>query len=156
MCVTIMAQYRPKNNDAFDADTMARPTLPGMRRQRYDTPRNTKGVCQFINDGAMLNWDAFEVEDLPTDNMEINPNGVKHMTNQLYQSQMQSDPNKHTMLLDDKTSIVATKHIKQRGALYFTHNYGYREDRLQKQTAQSPTPMFIVVAFADIKMGNHK
>ena len=84
----------PMNSDVFDAYTMSHPTLPGMCRKGYDKPRNNKGVGQFINDGAMLKWDDFDVEHLLTDGMEINPRGVKHMAKLLRQYQIQSDANK--------------------------------------------------------------
>ena len=146
----------PMNDNVFDAYTMSHPTLPGMSRKGYDKPRNNKGVGQFINDGAMLKWDDFDVENLLTDNMEVNPSGVKHMAKELKQYQVQSDANKNTTFIDDKFNIVATKNIKQGEELYFTYGYGYWIDRLQKQTANSYTQIFIDVAFGDLKIGNNK
>ena len=69
----------PLNSNVFDDYAMSHPTLPGMCRQGYNIPRNNKGVGQCINDGAKLKWDDFDVEHLLTDNMEVNPSGVKHM-----------------------------------------------------------------------------
>lgn len=146
----------PLNSDVFDAYTMAHPTLPGMCRKGYDKPRNGKGIGQFINDGAMLSWDDYDIENLLTDTMEANPGGVKHMAKELHQYQMQSDANKNTTFIDDKFNIVATKNIKQGDELYFTYGYGYWVDRLQKQTRNSFTQLFIDVAFGDLKIGNNK
>ena len=60
---------------------------------------------------------------------------------------------KSTTFIDEKFNIVATKNIKQGEELYFTYGYGYWVDRLQKQTNNPFTQLFIDVAFGD---GNNK
>ena len=67
----------PMNNNVFDAYTMIHPTLPGVCRKGYETPRTNKGVGQFINDSAILNWDDYDIKNLLTDSMEVNPGGVE-------------------------------------------------------------------------------
>ena len=67
------------NNNVFDAYAMLHPTLPGTCRKGYETPRTSKGVGQFINDGAMLNWNDQCIKKLLTDNMDINPIGVQRL-----------------------------------------------------------------------------
>ena len=146
----------PMNNHVFDAYTMIHPTLPDVCRKGYDKPRNNKGVGQFINDGAMLNWNDYGINNLLTDNLEVNPSGVKHMKKQLQRYNTQSNMNRNAMFIDDNFNIVATKTIKQGEELYFTYGYGYWVDRLQKQTKNNITRMFIDVAFGDLKIGNNE
>ena len=96
------------NNNVFDANTMIHPTLPGVCRKGCAKPRTNKGVGQFINDGAILNWDDSDIKSLLTDSMEVNPIGVKHFAKELHRYQKHSDVNTTTAFIDDKF-IVATK-----------------------------------------------
>ena len=108
----------PINSNVFDAYTMIHPTVPGMCRKGYDQPRNGTGVGQFINDGAMLSWTDFDVENLLTDNGEVNSKGVKHMAKELQQYQVQSDANKNAMFIDDKFNVTPIKTVKQGEELF--------------------------------------
>ena len=70
----------PMNNNVFDAYTMLHPTLPGRCRKGYGKARNSKGVGQFIDDGAMLKkWSDQCIKKLLTENMDINPIGVQRL-----------------------------------------------------------------------------
>ena len=69
----------PMNNNVIEAYTMLHPTLPGVSRKGYAKPRTNKGVGQFINDGAILNWSDQCIKKLSTENMDINPIDVQRL-----------------------------------------------------------------------------
>jgi hypothetical protein len=141
----------PMNDDAFDPYTMAHPTLRGVCRKGFNKPRINKGVGQFINDGAMLNWNDDDITGLLTeDKLGVKQDAIQLLKKKYNQYQTATDSKKNAAFIDDKFNITTTTNVKKNEEVYFTYGPGYWIDRLQKQSSNPYTKMFIDVYFGSL------